>query len=96
MPKVRRPYGRGFESQRSKVASAPTAKSIGFGTRIQTPVRQETAFVCPEDGHISFYAATMESFQTKKNRESILIRSFPQRFGATMEAPSGCILIEST
>jgi hypothetical protein len=57
---------------------------------------KETAFVCLEEGNSNCKAATMESVQMKKHRDSIFIRSFPQRFGSTMAAPATCILIEGT
>jgi hypothetical protein len=40
---------------------------------------QEPAFVCLEEGNISFYAAIMEAFQMKDHGKSLIMRSFRQR-----------------
>jgi hypothetical protein len=51
---MRQSDDRGFASQCSKVAAAPAAGFIGLGTRIQIPLMQEKAFVCPEEDNIRF------------------------------------------
>jgi hypothetical protein len=96
VPEMRWPYGHGFASPCSKVASAPTASFIGFGKSIQTPVMQEPAFVCLEKGNISFYAAIMGAFQMKDHGKSLSIRSFLQRRSPFLQPVGSFPVIENT
>jgi hypothetical protein len=57
---------------------------------------QETAFVCLDKGNISSHAATMETFQMIKHRDSIFIRLFPQRFDSFWQPASDLPTIENT
>jgi len=49
-----------------------------------------------QQGIISLYAAIIESFQMKKHRQSLLIRSFPQRFNSIWQPASRLPKIENT
>jgi hypothetical protein len=57
---------------------------------------KETLFVRLLEGNSSSYAATMETLQMIKHRESVFIRTFPQCLDSDLAAPVACILIENT
>ena len=78
------------------MAAAPATSAACFGARFQTLIRQERVFVCLEEGKISSYAAIMEAFQMKKYRDSIFIRSFPQRLDSIWQPASSLQTIENT
>jgi hypothetical protein len=54
------------------------------------------AFICLEEGNSSSYAATMETLQMIKHRESVFIRTYPQHHDSNVAAPDACILIKIT
>jgi len=93
---MRRPYGRGFESQCSKVAATPATSASCLGARFQTLIWQERVFVYPQQGKISSYAAIMESFHMKKYLDNTFISPFPQRLDSCWRPASGLPTIENT
>jgi len=57
---------------------------------------QESAFLCLEEGNISFYAAIMEAFHMKHHGKSLSIRSSLQRRSPFLQPVGSVAVIENT